>query len=170
MQKADRIDLRVAELQKTVDDIKKFVLKFGWTVLAKERTGLFPQLSYTVGLAAKGLPELILVGLEPVSARSALNRVAERLLAGTPLVDGEGLAEITPNFTVVPKKLSSTVAQRYMQFAHLFAADRSWTAYQVVWPDPSGQFPWDARYDTRWLRTQPMLESEESSPPAPERH
>lgn len=163
-------DQLAAMLQKTVDEVRTLIAAHGWAVLSQERVGANPPFSYTVGLAAKGIPELIMVGLEPATARSALNRIANRLAAGESLMCGQPLLEIIPGMAVVPRSVPPDVAEKMMRFTHLLAMSKPWSASQIVWPDPAGRFPGDADYETRWLSIQPMLELQTAPPVGRKRH
>lgn len=157
-------------LQNTVDQIRELIAAHGWAVLSQEREGVNPPFSYTVGLAAKDLPELILVGLEPAIARSALNRTASRLAAGEKLRNGQPLLEIIAGMSVIPRSVPPDVAERMMRFTHLLAMNKPWSAIQIVWPDPAGRFPGDPQYDTGWLSLQPMLELHTAPPMGKKKH
>lgn len=163
-------DQLAALLQNTVDQIRGLIAAHGWAVLSQPREGASPPFSYTVGLAAKDLPELIMVGLEPDIARSALNRAASRLAAGEALRYGQPLLEIIAGMSVVPRAVPPDVAERMMRFTHLLAMKKPWSAIQIVWSDPAGRFPGEAQYDTGWLSLQPMLELHTAPPVGKKTH
>jgi hypothetical protein len=148
-----------AEVVEAVEKIKALIAQHGWTVLSFEKGKAFPQYSYTVGLARKGVPELIMLGLDADTSRAALNRLAQKLIAGDQVANGDRLDQIISVYAVVPRELSSAIAAKHMKFAKLFAQNQPWKALQVYWPDPSGIFPWEADYDKTWLKLQPNLGS-----------
>jgi hypothetical protein len=157
------------EVTQVVERIKVLIAQHGWTVLGIERSTSFPQYSYTVGLVEKGMPELIMVGLDSESSRVALNRLATRLLGGEVLLAGAQLRDIIPLFPVEVRELSVAVASKNLRFSGLFAKNRPWRAFQVFWPDPAGLFPWDENFDTQWLQLQPVLD-QQNAPPADNHH
>jgi hypothetical protein len=158
-----------AAVAREVEQIQSLIARHGWTVLSRERQANFPAFSYTVGLVDKGLPELVILGLDMDSSREALNRLANRMVAGEQLADGARLKEIIPLFPVEVRALSKPTAEKYLRYANLFAKRRPWNAFQVFWPDPAGYFPSDEFFDRQWLKLQPVLD-QLNAPPASQRH
>jgi Domain of unknown function (DUF4262) len=135
--------------------------KVGWAVTAVLPTDDDPgaPFAYTVGLTARGHPELIIAGLDPATAQVLLNDLASRvydkavrfthgqrisdLLAGydAVVIDGRGTDELHPGAA----------------YAH-YGKDRV-VLQQIVWPDRDGRFPWNTGYaypaDTQPLIGQP---------------
>jgi hypothetical protein len=94
--------------------------------------------SSTVGLTARGLPELVAIGLPSEVAGALLREVAERLLAGDDLADGAALEGLldgpAPVLLTVERELASPAAEVYGADVRL---------RQLVWPDADGRMPWD---------------------------
>jgi hypothetical protein len=158
-----------AEITQVVEGIKRLIHQHGWTVISMERGKTFPEYSYTVGLVDKGLPELIMIGLDSETSRISLNRLANRMLVGEALSEGLRLKDIIPLFPVEVRELSALVAAKNLRFANLFVKKRAWRAFQVFWPDPAGNFPWDEDFDRQWFQLQPVLE-QLNAPPSDEQH
>lgn len=144
-------------LGSATEQIKRLVAQHGWAVLSVQASHDFPQFSYTVGLATKKLPELIVFGLDAESSKSCLNRVASRLVGGNIISNGDRLDSIIPVYPVAIRELSAPEAAKNLKAAKLFAGQWPLKAFQICWPDPAGCFPWESGYDTLWLQLQPML-------------
>lgn len=135
---------RIAEVQARME---KVIATFGWMV-----RGVFPTeddpgppFSYTVGLHDKGLPELIVIGLNLEVGTMLLNDVAQHCLQAQ--ADGRGLP------------LGLVELERWPMPAFLLAADTqlaeemataasgrshgSARYVQVCIPDKHGKFPWE---------------------------
>lgn len=112
------------------------------------------DMSYTVGLADAGLPEIIAFALPQHTAAIALNNAARRLKAGTLPLDVP-LAEIG-NLPTVFKAVPAAIAANYIFVAN-DRAGKELEAIQLVWPDPEGKFPWDSGFDQRFTACQPSL-------------
>lgn len=116
-----------------------------------------PPWAYTIGLTGRGLPELILFGLDPRSSQWILNEAAELLLAGklhagTPFSFSEETAPLMP-LQVRTGELSNewfAIARRFFPLPRL-------QALQLVISDPQHRFPWDARVNPRYREVQPLL-------------
>jgi hypothetical protein len=107
--------------------------------------GVFPTaispgvgFSYTVGLTAAGLPELVISGL-PMDLAGTLLNDAARTSLGAEIKAGNTIADIANvSFKVIDApKAEINLARR------LYGADVV-RALQLVWPDDSGHYPGDA--------------------------
>lgn len=117
------------------------VARHGWMVQVVLGDRLRAPLAYTVGLTVRGLPELVVTGVDDQPAAALLNAVAAELLHhGRRLRHGGSLA------------LSSTgprveVVQLPAPDAHLVTALEVYgpavRGLQLVWADDSGLWPWD---------------------------
>ena len=147
------------ELNSIAAQAKALIAKHGFTVIGREASATFPKNSHTLGLAAQGLPELILVGLDEMTSRIALNTLAKRMLAGESIATGVRITEILSTYSVLLQEVDAAAAAQYLKFAQPFANGKPLKAYQVIWPDPAGRFPGEPDYDTSWLEIQPLLYS-----------
>lgn len=129
------------------------IAEHGWALLSVLAGENSPRFTYTVGLAGKGLPELIIFGLDQTSARPVLNDLARRLVEGLALSTGDRLVKIA-TMHLVAVELSDNDVQENLRLAAVFADH--FTAFQMVWPDQNGKFPWESGYDSKWLAIQPV--------------
>ncbi|MGK9272319.1 DUF4262 domain-containing protein [Williamsia muralis] len=128
-----------------VDFAHRAIAKRYWTVTAVRaavQVG-FPSLAYTTGLTSLAHPELIIYGLEPGTAGSILNTVGHRIArAGGSLTAGERLSGFFDHDL-------DLVAIEALTTSDLRVANRvygSVSAWQLVWPDSAGLYPWSAGY------------------------
>lgn len=122
--------------------VQKMIGEHGWAVI-----GVFPTaqddgvpFSYTVGLTDKGLPELAVYGLDPVTGGAILNGVAQRMIDTGELRGGERLeGELAGGLPLAVIDMADTgdlTTVRRVYGAVL-------AARQIVWPDPQGRMPWE---------------------------
>jgi hypothetical protein len=103
-------------------------------------------LSYTVGLANRGLPEIVHIGLDPDLVRNMINNVAQRMID---LGAHEGkYAEIIANYDVELKRLPPANAKGYANVAFENAAFHQIepSFFELLMPDADGRFPDDKAY------------------------
>jgi hypothetical protein len=121
------------------------IAQFGWGVQGVfDPEGEKPHYAYTVGLAAKGLPELLVFSLPSPVMFDFLNNLAVRYVTqGLPPLDTD-LHDIAQGLPARLLPIPRPVADQYMQQAlHRFP---DYSAVQLVWPDECARFPWDANY------------------------
>lgn len=114
------------------------------------------SMSFTVGLSRRGLPELMTFALPDHVAQALLNTSADRLSAGQ-LPTDVGLAEIASPLDVVFKVAAIEKVRRVSLAIEALAGVHAPEVLQMVWPDKSGLFPWDAGFDESLRTRQPIL-------------
>lgn len=120
--------------------------------------------TYTAGLSAVDLPELVLMGLEPGPAHFAVSWIANQRRGGhTVAVDQPLLLEgVTVKVLPVPDEWvlcdTSRMAAWFEHFDTGTAAIQPLPViHQVVWADAAGRFPDDPRCAQWVVREQPIL-------------
>ena len=153
--------------QKLRAHMEALIAQHGMAVNPVMPSGKTPPFAYTIGQQPKGLPELIVFGLPPQVAGAMLYTMAgfmeEELAAGR---------QACPGFITVPEvpvrhallDVTAAAASDYATVAHDRSAGKA-TYLQVVWPDESGLFPWEAGYENELRKYQLLL----GAPPAPAR-
>jgi len=135
-------------------DIERFLESPGWAVIGvlPDRANNVPGFSYTVGLAARGLPELITLGLPSDAAHHILNDAARRLLAGNRFEPGQRLYDLATMPMAVrvvddadARRTCPSAFRRYAEGCRLL---------QLVWPDRAGLFPGDPDCERRFVDMQ----------------
>jgi hypothetical protein len=139
---------------KTIDDyldlLREKIGAHGWAVQYVEDDRR--PFAYTVGLHARGLPELLVTGLDPRQSLWLLNSFARRaLIGGTPSAG---------NQVWLPAGTRVEVVEVDNPDAHLcMAADIAGSeieAVQLVWADGRGRWPWGPGFDDG-RRPQPVF-------------
>ncbi len=120
-----------------------------------------PPYTYSIGLAEKSMPEVIILGLGQMPSYDLLNAFCDRLHTGEVFKVGSLVTQIA----TVPLKIGAVhMTQRDTHL--LLALDRveregkdpnELTAVQLIWPDPAGKYPGDEGYDGQFAAQQPLL-------------
>lgn len=132
--------------------------KVGWSVTAVMPTpdDLTPPFAYTVGMTEHGYPELIIAGLDAMTAHHLLNDMARRIFdRAERFTDGQHIHDLIAGYDAVLVDGAATEALHPGSTYARYGADRV-RLQQIVWPDPHGHFPWDRDY-TYDPTKQPLL-------------
>jgi hypothetical protein len=103
--------------------------------------------AYTVGLFGLGHPELVILSVPPGTACGVLNELGARIRAGANLISGQLLTfDDWPHRVVAaempnPGEILFTANRHYQR-----PPEASVPAFQLVYDDKSGRFPWDEGY------------------------
>ncbi|WP_265523173.1 DUF4262 domain-containing protein [Oerskovia flava] len=141
--------------------VREQIDAYGWTVVSvRPEDPSAQEFQYTVGLWDKRIPELIVYGLAEEAGGRLLDDVAERLLGGTSIPDGERIEGL----------LDGGYAPQLRSVVEL--ADPLGCAYetygcevpvrQLVLPDKAHRMPWEQGFNPRCA--QPALYSPAESP------
>ena len=127
--------------------------------------------TYTIGLWQAGLPELVLMGLEAVSAQFALNHVGYAAIAGQTIIDERPfeLEGVGVKVVDVPDEWLLTDPDRMgLWFGVRSRRDgpiRLPALRQVMWADAQGRFPDDPSGRSSNAHHQPVLRDDPFSQP-----
>lgn len=136
----------------------KIVETHGWAVQTVLSDGLKPSYSYTVGLSKRGLPEMLIVGVDQKFAQTILNNAVAKLVDGKITGrKGELVSELA-NMPLAPRLSSDGVIEEFALGARRYAREtgHSMSLIQLVLPDRTGLFPWDAECEKGHLITQAL--------------
>ena len=144
-----------------MDVIRGKIDKRGWAVQYVED----PQMpfAYTAGMTQYLLPELLMTNVSPARAARVLNGVAEFLVDGLELWPGRQVS--------LPGGLLVEVVEVDQPDVHLPAAvaiHGPIRAFQLVWADGRGRWPWAADFCDQKSR-QPVLGSRTPASPGARR-
>jgi hypothetical protein len=137
-------------------DLDTMIARYGWVVQGVfDVDGKQPSFAYTIGLAAKGQPEIIVFGLPAKLMHLFLNMLGRRFVRdGVPQLDVD-LDDVADGLPARLVPVPRAVADSYM--VDTLARHPDYTAVQMVWCDRNGRFPWDAGCDTALIKAQPVL-------------
>jgi Domain of unknown function (DUF4262) len=145
--------------------------EFNKTILDNiERTGLHitsvmgngytPGFSYTVGLY-KGLghPELIAYGLKIETALWVLNDIKDDIAKGKRFEIGVDYHDYLADYPIQFIEVNKFYYREHLGSV-AWHNDNNWDfpAWQVVWTDFEGRFPWDNDFNPDYKRAQPLLD------------
>jgi Domain of unknown function (DUF4262) len=125
-----------------------------------------PPWAYTIGLAARGVPEFVVMGIDAESASFLLHRVHDDVTAGRPIRIGRDRRHAIGGIPVrFLRVLDDYLDVRLGLFGTAEGYNAStvgwpWTPrfLQVVWAAENRALPWSARYPARLRRLQPLLD------------
>ena len=146
-------------------DILDTIEAHGWFCMGVfDPHGGAPEFAYSIGFTETlKQPEFIIFGLPGETANAILWAVFHSLKSGRVPVDGERWPDLVEGYDCVIRRVHPTqVTREYLNSAIWYWGDPAvrgepLTAYQIVWPDRDGRFPWDAGC-AQWVRDhQPAL-------------
>lgn len=147
----DELDDVMRRQQEHIDTV-------GWSVTQVIPTPDDPNtpFAYTVGLTALQCPELIIAGLDPRIAHALLNDLASRVFdQAARFAHGQRIGDLLANYDAVIVEGPGTEAL-HPGAAYARYGQHRVRLQQIVWPDPTGYFPWDAEY-TFGPAAQPLI-------------
>ena len=128
--------------------IVEHISRVGWSVLhvAAGSSEKSTSLCYTIGLTEKGLPELVVLGLDQSSAHWVMNEVAALAVAGESITPGRVIVIDAGHFALRVRAFPGA-KKRLLAAARYYGgvAARRITARQLVWA-VDGAFPGEPGY------------------------
>lgn len=147
-------------------EILDAIEEHGWFCTAVfDPDGTAPDFAYTVGFTRTlDLPEFIIFGLPVQTLHGILWDVFRALKAGKVPEDGLHWSGLIKGYDCVLRRVHPTqVIREHFNSALWFRGDPAdhgggpLTAFQIVWPDRDGRFPWDAGCAQEVRDDQPAL-------------
>jgi Domain of unknown function (DUF4262) len=146
---------------KKIDDFWKGTLdiisKKGWAVQGVMGGKASPSFCYSIGMSAKDLPELLIVGLDVKMAGHFINGICEKMIDGSCIAkDGEFVAEVA-NVPLQLRELDFNDVENIMYGAIRFnKTGKPLKFIQVIFPDEKGFFPGDSRCEKKYSDLQSL--------------
>jgi len=123
-----------------------------------------PSWGYSIGFLAHGHPEVVVYGLDDTSTAGVLHHLYDEIAVGEHRALGRSAAADLHGLEVcllpVPDVHwtdESSVLCTAVQYSRAVGWDAV-AAVQLVWPAPSGHFPWQPECPPRFRRLQPILD------------
>lgn len=138
-----------------VEDVRRV----GWAVNMVKDPDEEPWWAFTIGLRHSfQAPEAVMAGLEGSDMGWWLNRVGERVRDGElELREGQNLVGVIDGFELAVRDVDPAWHRPLFGYAMWFAQRPPLPMVQLIWPDSSGRFPWDALAGERCRMLQPRL-------------
>jgi hypothetical protein len=139
------------------------VRSVGWAVVMvgpcgpTDADGEAPAFAYTVGLADRGHPELMVMGFAPDVAQPVLNAAAQRVKEGVRFQNMSSDDKVVQGYPVMFRAVKPPHARRWARAASERRRPKHFELLQMFLPDPSGLFPWQAGCATDYARLQGLL-------------
>lgn len=134
------------------EQIDAAIKRVGWMVQGVFTGPNTPDFAYTVGLAAKGLPELIIFGLPQEVAMNVLNALARKLVSRESVLVGTPINEVFEGCACMLIEADRENTDEYMYQAKYRYPD--YQALQVFWPDDKHHWPWEEAYNKAYPQPQ----------------
>ncbi|WP_327001568.1 DUF4262 domain-containing protein [Dactylosporangium sp. NBC_01737] len=127
------------------DATAALIRRHGWSVTGIDAEHDVPAWACTVGLwHTLGSPELAMFGLGLRDMQRWLNRLAGQIEAGRPLIAGQPRDDVLDGFALEIRPVHADWYPRLLGSALNFYQRPPLPVVQVVWPDRTGLFPWEA--------------------------
>ncbi len=131
------------------------IKKHGWFCMSVyDPDGAQPPFVYSVGFTETlSCPEFIIVGLDPNTMHAILWETFRTIKDGKRPADGQTWPELLENYNCVCRAVHAAnvtpehFASAIWFWSHPRNKDKPMQAFQIVWPDRHGLFPWDADCD-----------------------
>jgi hypothetical protein len=128
-----------ATKQDYLKQLRSIIAKAGWAVQAVEGGRYSAPFAYTVGLAPRGKPELVVTGMAAYRARKLLNEVAVHMLHAT-------VPDVGEQQHLIGGPLIEFVEVEHPAVHLLYACEfygAGIRALQIVHADDHGRWPWE---------------------------
>jgi hypothetical protein len=143
-------DHEMADLWRRVEEN---VHLYGWHVAMNYGDDVTAPSAYSIGAAHLGLPEVIVLGIDPGVGAQLVNAILEAGRSGKSLTEGMPYPNLA-NMPIYLKALSAERGRKHLPMADAFHCGKPYATMQMIYPDPDGRFPWDPDYHFPW---QPLL-------------
>ncbi len=117
-----------------------------------------PPYSYSIGIATSSrAPELIIVGLSAKLSHWMINEYNRRVRSGEQFLAGVLYLGFLEGFAVQFGPVAREYREEFMRSACWLHGGSEFDALQLIWPNTSGVWPWEAKA-SKWFRAnQPLL-------------
>lgn len=140
-----------ATLEDYLDELRSTIRDHGWAVqfVESERR----PFAYTIGLHDRGLPELLITGVQAQTSARLLNSIAHQIVDDGMVLQPAVHIDYQGEFLIEVVEVEHPDV--HLKFAvELYGA--TFRAYQLVWADNAGRWPWDRGWG-HGRRRQPVL-------------
>jgi Domain of unknown function (DUF4262) len=142
--------------------VARSVAKFGWHAISV--TDRPPEFLYTCGLMTTfGHPEAIILGLNPRTAYSVLEVLAEDIRRGRSFAAPGVYDGVLTDLPIAVRAVHPSQHELYLGYAmghcRYTGNPGGLVAIQVFWPDKKGLFPFDGGCDPGVRASQPRLDA-----------
>jgi hypothetical protein len=124
---------------------------------ARDRSWIAPGFVYSIGLwTFHRVPELIIVGAPRRHGVELVTRYAELVKSGKRFRPGGPYQDFLPGVGVMLELVAPSRYRQWFARAFHFYPSGDFPAYQLLWPDRDGTWPWDENWPAHVV-PQPVL-------------
>ena len=152
------LDLPAEKLDEVETRFVEAIQKFGWfcTRVAGDEAG--PAFSYTSGIWEKAKhSELIMFGLPKDTSYGVFEGIYRDLDRGIIVETGVPLSNVFGSAVAYAFPVAEKHCAEYLGWSRWFYRGNAFPCIQIVWPDRTGKFPWEADFDPAFCDDQPDL-------------
>lgn len=148
----------IAEVERQYKSVLALVDRHGLAIPCLPGSGRLPPVAFTVGGAAQGMPDLVVLGLGGELAHNVLNNTFRQLRNLWPCKDGTRIEGVLDGLVLGVRDVSdSDLLDRTMFLTALFNKRRGHdqtSIFQVCWPDRHGLLPYEQGCDPATVAVQ----------------
>ena len=144
--------------KETEEVIIENVNNYGWHVALFEANNYLPAFGYTIGLwKSYNHPEIITFALNLETIHSILNFAGDFIKSGNKIESYHRYDNYLDNFEVQFIDVLKNNLKDWFGYG-LWFNKNIFPALQLVWPDKNNLFPWEDKFDNKYLLNQPLLD------------
>ena len=152
------LDFPTSALDAGEGDFLAKVREHGWFATHVLGEGDQPGFSYSTGFwLSIGAPEVIVFSLKREIAHNVLWDIFRDVQGGLKLPVGKSTPNIFGNAAAYLFPVAPPNYPEHLGWSRWFYCGDEFPCVQLVWPDPSGVFPWQSHFDGRFRTDQPDL-------------
>ena len=135
------------------------VEKFGWnsTHVSSDGPGQ-PSFTYSTGFwLTQGQPEVILFDMPSTLAHNVLGAIFDKQSDGRCFETEKPVTGILSDEDVYLLPVQKAAVSEYLLSTEWFYKGSHFPCSHMIWPDRSGRFPWQSKFETKLLSLQPDI-------------
>ncbi|MBB3698700.1 DUF4262 domain-containing protein [Flammeovirga yaeyamensis] len=140
--------------------IKTNIEEHGFHIGMIEGDKYLPSYAFSIGLYKSFQhPEIIVFGLPNEVMQNLLTNVCQAIKDGRKYEANVINTEVINNFPVQFIDVDQAYYSDYLEYISWFYNQKNdFKAYQMVWTDKGGFFPWESSFNNQWKFNQPLLD------------
>ena len=142
--------------QKILDDVEQF----GFHIVVVSEDEYLPGFAYTIGLTKTyNHPEIIIFGLNNKMMHEILNGLGTDIKSGKTFEPNNDYDNVISNYPIKFLEIKKDHYQDYFGYGGWFYDNKfDFPAYQLVWTDDDGNYPWENGFNENLKFKQPILD------------
>jgi hypothetical protein len=139
-------------------NVLKILERWGWFVTKVGASDSVPTFAYSMGLYENlNHPEIILFGLALELMHGLINDAAKRIQEGRKYEEGHRYDDLIEGRLCAFRQVLPSRYKGFLNGTIWYYNGSSFPAFQLVWADRTGLFPWEVGFDANLAQRQPAL-------------